>query len=276
MFKKIALATAIAATASFATYDMFAVGPTHSGQVEVGAQYGWTKHTNNMEMMLGGRFVVIDGLELSLYNIGYQFWDEEDDCDEKGHAKCPDNDGLKAMTFGARYQFMPILSAALDINLPFNSEDVVGSYDPFGLYAAIQFSQEFIPGLSLGAEVGLGFRFADEHSEKPSLETSEGLYLLAIKAEVDYTIGNTGLTPYFGLEFDIRPTDIEKDVISTGDKKISEEYGSGDNAFSLWIGASYAINKMFAVKAQFTAKFADDDTMGSDWKGVKAACDINF
>ena len=40
------------------------------------------------------------------------------------------------MTVGARYQFMPILIAALDVNIPLNSEDAVGKYDPFAAAGA--------------------------------------------------------------------------------------------------------------------------------------------
>lgn len=264
MFKKIALAAAVAASASFATYNFFPVGEAHSGQVEIGAQYGWTDETSDMNILLGGEFVVIDKLELSLFNIGYQIWNELDDCDEKGHPDCPDNDGIKAMTFGARYWFMPILGAALDINIPLTSEDVTGKYDPFGLYAAIQYSQEFIPGLALGSEAGLSYKFEDE-------KTTEGLGL-TVKAELDYTIASIGLTPWFGAEFDMRLSDVEEDMgVGTA------EYGSGDNAITIWVGAGYAINPMFTVKANFIAKFADEEeSMGGDWMGVNAKLDINF
>lgn len=264
MLKKIALVAAIAATASFATYNFFPVGKAHTGQVEVGAQYGWTDETSDLNALLGGEFVVIDKLELSLFNIGYQIWNDPDDCDEKGHPDCPDNDGIKAMTFGARYWFMPILGAALDVNIPLNSEDVVGEYDPFGLYAAIQYSQEFIPGLALGAEAGVSYKFEDE-------KTTEGLGF-TIKAELDYTIAAIGLTPWFGAEFDMRISDVEVE-----EGPITIEDGSGDNAFTIWFGAGYAINPMFTVKANFIAKFADEEeSMGGDWKGVNAKLDINF
>lgn len=39
MLKKVALATALVASASFATYNFFPVGAAHSGQVEAGVQY---------------------------------------------------------------------------------------------------------------------------------------------------------------------------------------------------------------------------------------------
>lgn len=268
MLKKIALVAAVAASASFATYNFFPVGNVHTGQAEVGLQYGWTDNSSNFEMMLGGEFVVIDKLELSLFNIGYQFWNDPDDCGEKGHPDCSDKDGIKAMTFGARYQVTPILGVALDINLPFSSEDVVSKYDPFGMYAAAQFSMEFIPGLALGSEAGLSYKFEDEN-------VTEGLGL-TIKAELDYTIASIGLTPWIGAEFDMRISDI-KEEYKKGKDKYTHEYGSGDNAFTIWVGAAYKINEMFTVKANFISKFADEDeTMGVDWNGVNAKLDINF
>lgn len=254
MFKKIALAAAVAASSSFATYTFFPVGEANSGQAEVGIQYGWTEHTSSMDIMLAGEYVVMPNLEISITSLGYQLWNELDDCDD-----C-DTDGFKALTVGARYQFMPILIAALDVNIPLNSEDAVGVYDPFGLYAAIQYTQEFMPGLAFGSEAGLSYKFENE-------DMSEGLGL-KIQAELDYTIASIGLTPWIGAAFDIRLSDVEAGPV---------EYGSGDSAFTLWIGAGYPINDMFAVKANFIMKFADEaESMGGDWMGVNAKFVVNF
>lgn len=257
MIKKIALAAALAASTSFATYNFFPVGNTRTGQFEVGMQYGWTKDTKDLNVVLGAEYVVMDKLELSITNLGYQIFNEADDCDD--YDACPDNDGFKALTVGARYWFMPMLGAALDINIPLTSKDVTGDYDPFGLYGAIQFSKELAPNLTIGSEAGLSYKFKDE-------ETTEGLGL-KIQAELDFDIPSIGLTPWIGGAFDIRLTDVK-----SGD----DEFGSGDKAFTLWLGAGYKINPMLSVKANFIMKFADDDTMGSDWKGVNAKLDINF
>lgn len=267
MLKKIALVAAVAASASFATYNFFPVGKAHSGQVEIGAEYGWWEEgpadMNSMNITVGGEFVVIQNLELSIFNLGYQLWSENDDCDDDDTPGC-DTDGFKAMTVGARYWFMPMLGAALDVNIPLNSEDAVGKYDPFGLYAAIQFSQEFIPGLALGSEAGLSYKFEDK-------KETEGLGL-TVKAELDYTIASIGLTPWFGAKFDMRLSDVEVE-----EGPITVKDGSGDCAFYIWIGAGYAINPMFTVKANFIAKFADEkESMGGDWMGVNAKLDINF
>lgn len=256
MLKKIALAAAVAASSSFATYTFFPVGQANSGQVEAGVQYGWTDNTSDMNITLGAEYVIMQNLELSLTGIAYQLWNEWDECDDD----CPDSDGLKAMTVGARYQFMPILIAALDVNIPLNSEDAVGPYDPFGLYAAIQYTQEFMPGLAFGSEAGLSYKFEDNNM-------TEGLGL-KIQAELDYTIASIVLTPWIGASFDVRLSDVEAGPA---------EYGSGDSAFTLWIGAGYPINDMFAVKGNFIMKFADEaESMGGDWMGVNAKVVINF
>lgn len=260
MLKKIALAAAVAASSSFATYTFFPVGQANSGQVEAGVQYGWTDNTSDMNITLGAEYVIMQNLELSLTGLAFQLWNEPDDCGEDGHPDCPENAGLKAMTVGARYQFMPILIAALDVNIPLNSEDVVGPYDPFGLYAAIQYTQEFMPGLAFGSEAGLSYKFEDN-------DMTEGLGL-KIQAELDYTIASIGLTPWIGASFDVRLSDVEAGPA---------EYGSGDSAFTLWIGAGYPINDMFAVKGNFIMQFADEaESMGGDWMGVNAKVVINF
>lgn len=243
MLKKIATALALVASSSFATYTYFSVGNVGSGQVEVGYSHTWGENDYTVNnIFVKGEYVVIPNLELSLMGLGYQFDD--------------DNSGLKAMTVGARYQFLPFLIGALDVEIPLNSDDITGDYDPFGLFAAIQYTQEFIPNLVLGSEAGVEYLFEDEDIDK-------GL-LMKIQAELDYTIASIGLTPWIGFEFDYRLTDSEYGSIESDD--------SGDNSFSFWVGGSYAINQMFAVKANFIltrGDFGDSET-------VNAALDINF
>lgn len=250
MFKKIALAMAVVASSSFATYTYFSVGNAGTGQVEVGFAHSWEEHdASSNTLFVKGEYVVMPNLELSLLGLGYVFMDDGiDDTD--------DPDGFTAMTIGARYQFMPFLIGALDVELPLSSDDLVGNYDPFGLFVAVQYTQEFIPNLVLGSEAGVEYKFED-------YKTDEGL-LLKVQAELDYTIASLGLTPWVGLEFDYRLTDTEYDSRSADD--------SGNNSISFWVGGSYSINQMFAVKANFIltrGDFGDSET-------VNAALDINF
>ena len=118
MLKKIALASALAVSASFATYDYFPVGEAGHGQAEIKVGYNWHDDWSQMIIGLGAKYNVIPNLELSIFNLGYQLWSEDKDyCDQKG-VDC-DTDGLYAFTFGARYQFMPMLIAALDCRFRF-------------------------------------------------------------------------------------------------------------------------------------------------------------
>ena len=270
MFKKIALVAAMAASASFATYSFFPVPETHKGEVDVGAQYGWTDNSSNMEIIAGGQYSVVQNLALSLTGLGYQLWNDPDDCGKDNHPDCPDNDGIKALTVGARYQFMPVLIAAVDVNLPLTSKDVTGDYDPFGLYGALQFTTEFVPNLWFGSEAGLSYKFEDE-------KKTEGLGL-TLQAELDYTLANIGLTPWIGGEMFMRISDVEEEWFDDArGGKYTHEYGSGDKMFLLWIGAGYAINPMFTVKANFLMKFADEkESLGGDWKGVNVKLNIKF
>ena len=77
MLKKIALVAAVAASASFATYSFFPVPEAHKGQVEVGAQYGWTDNTSDMKIIAGAEFSVIQNLAVSVTGLGYQLWDDK-------------------------------------------------------------------------------------------------------------------------------------------------------------------------------------------------------
>ena len=259
MFKKIALAAALVSSAAFATWDYYPVLEGGKGSAKGNLYYDWDHDWSQAGLGVGARFSVINGLEISLQDWGYQFWGEWDcsGCVNGGS-------GLRDLTIGARYQFMPVLIAALDVNLPLTSKDVTGDYDPFGLYGAIQFTKEFVPNLWFGSEAGVSYKFEDEHM-------TEGLGL-TLQVELDYTIASIGLTPWIGAEMDMRISDVEVEVAG-----VKSKYGSGDNAFLVWIGAGYDITPMFTVKANFIMKFADEkESMGGDWKGVNAKLAINF
>lgn len=256
MLKKIALVAAVAASASFATYSYFPVGDAHKGEVEISDSYTWHDHWSMDRINVNAKFNVIQNLEVSLQGIGYQIWNEADDCDDT--KSCPDNDGIYAMTLGARYQFLPFLIGALDIRLPLTSEDVAGGkYDPFGLYAAIQFTKEFIPNLWFGSELGFDWMFEDEKLE-------EGV-TMTIQAELDYTIAAIGLTPWIGIEFDQQ---LSMDKLDGHDIE-----GTDENQLTFWVGAQYDINQMFAVKVNFAISNGD---LYGDSNTLKGAFLIRF
>ena len=265
MFKKIALVAALAASASFATYSFFPVGDANKGEATIGPSYFWHNDWSMMQINANVKYNVIQNLELSLQGLGYQLWSEDEYCDDNG-AKCPDTDGLLAMTIGARYQFMPMLIAALDVKVPLNAEDVVGKYDPLGFYGAIQFTQELVTNLILGSELGLTFDLEDEN-------VSHGL-VLTLQAELDYSIASIGLTPWVGLSFNYKLTNDEYD---TALGKVKEH--SGNNGLTIWVGGQYDINTMLGVKANFIINTGDSmSAYGGDnkAKGVNGALVVRF
>ena len=257
MFKKIALVAAVAASASFATYNFFPVGDANKGEVEISDNYTWHDDWSMNRVNLAAKYNIMQNFELSLQNIGYQIWNEDDKCGDNGYPECPDNDGIYAMTIGARYQFMPILIGALDVRLPLTSEDVTGKYDPFGLYAAIQFTTEIVSNLWIGSELGFDWMFEDEKKE-------EGV-TMTIQAELDYTIASIGLTPWIGLEFDKQ---LSKDKLDGHDID-----GTDESQLTFWVGAQYDINQMFAVKANFAISNGD---LYGDSNTLKGALVIRF
>ena len=110
MFKKIALAAALTATASFATWNYFPVLENHKGQAEVGVTDLMQDKTNQLGLFVGARYTVIPNLELGVklpYTV-FTHWDGED-------AK---RDGLNNIPLMVRYQFMPIMNAFVDVDLP--------------------------------------------------------------------------------------------------------------------------------------------------------------
>ncbi len=263
MFKKIALATALVASASFATWDYFPVQEAGKGTAEAGLYYDTDDDWSQAGIKVGARYSVIQNLEISLQGWGFQFWGETD-C--KGCAN--GGGGLRDLTIGARYQILPIVSAFVDVNLPIGSDDYDGpgttrpTSDEVAIYLGGQFAQSLAEGLMLGAEAGFDWGFEHDNYER-GLEIHMG-------AEVDYTIKNIGLTPYIGLQFKLQLTE------DTREDDAGHEWGaddSGDTQINLWLGASYAINQMISVKAQLNIRSGD---MDGDATGLYVAADFNF
>ena len=242
MFKKFILAVALLAGASFATWDYYPIPDSSHGSFEAGLYYDKDHNWSQAGLKVGGRFTMIKSLEISFTSWGYQFWNE-DDC-----AGCVNGgEGLRDLTIGSRYQVAPMVTAFLDFNLPVGEDeyDGPGTHAPsngeFSMYLGAQFSVPTkLKGFKFGTEGGFlwGFEY-DDHERGLDLH---------LGAEAAYTIPDVGLTPYLGFLLKFRLT--ESEWYDGHDN----EYGYGDRKsrqFQLWLGASYAINKMIEVKAQF-------------------------
>ncbi len=252
MFKKIALVAAMAATASFATWDFYPVQDAGKASFKGGLYYDVDDDWSQAGIKVGGRFSIIKGLEISLQGLGYQFWGETD-C--KGCAN--GGNGLIDMTIGARYEVAPMITAFIDFNLPIGSDDWDGpgtsipSSDEFSIYAGAQFSLPTgVQGFEFGVEGGIFWGFENDNFER-------GLDI-HVAGEARYEIpGVKGLAPYIGLQLKYRLTESEWE-----NDHDDHDYGYDDNGstqLNLWLGAAYAIDPMITVKAQLMFRNEDYD-----------------
>lgn len=271
MFKKILAIALLAISASFATWDYYPVPEAGKGSAEGGLYYDKHNSWSQAGLNLGVRYVVVQNLEISLQNWGYQFWSEVD-CDGCANG----GDGLRDLTLGARYQLDPMINMFLDLNIPLGGDEV--SSDEFSIYLGGQFSLPTnVPGFAFGTEGGILWGFEHDNWER-GLE-------LHIAGELKYTVPNVGVTPYVGMKIKTRITESTWEGCAWGDDDKHEgacketEFGddsAGDMQFILWLGASYAIDPMIEVKAHFILRSGDHDEMGGDATGIYAAGVFNF
>ena len=232
MFKKIALAAALVSSAAFATWDYYPVLEAGKGSAKGNLYYDWDHDWSQAGLGIGARFSVIQNLEISLQDWGYQFWGEWDcnGCTNGG-------DGLRDLTIGARYQFDPMFNMFLDFHLPVGNDDNDGgattppSNEEISLYLGSQFSMAIneAPGLKFGTEAGILWGFEHDNNER-GLEIHLG-------GEIAYTVPNVGVTPFFGLQIKDRLTESTHEE---GKKEIGHD-DDGNKQVNLWLGADYFV-----------------------------------
>ena len=253
MFKKIALAAALAATASFATWDYFPVQETHKGQAEIHADYLMVDKTSQMALSAGARFTIVQNFEAGLI-VPFVLFTHYDGEDLK-------RDGLSNLQLMLRYQFMPIMNAFLDVEVPTCNKDLCGDDDPFGFHFGVQFSQKF--GIvDFGSELGLALETKGDDKTTPPWDMNLGL-------EADFVV-NDMLTPYVGIDVNMLIGKYTVDGDNAG------ESHTGDMGFAPYLGLAININPMFyaGVQAQFCF---GDDYYGEDMVTILTAkFGVNF
>jgi hypothetical protein len=232
MFKKIALASAIAASAAFATWDYYPVLEAGKGSAAAGLYYDWDNDWSQAGLKVGARYSLIQNLELSLQSWGYQFWGETDcgNCINGG-------DGLRDLILGARYELAPMITAFLDLNLPIGNDDDDGgattppSNHEIFIYAGAQFSLPIkdVPGMKVGTEAGIFWGF-EHHDYERGLE-------IHMAGEAGYTVPDVGVTPFVGLQIKYRLTESVWD----GDGKEHGQNDDGHKQINIWLGADYFV-----------------------------------
>ena len=239
MLKKIVLAAALTATASFATWNYFPVQEAGKGQAELGFTYGMpAENVSTGDLFAGVRFTVIQNLEIAT-KFDYRLFTDYDGNDGP--------DGIDNLPIMLRYQFMPILNAFVDVSLPIGDEEVIGWGDGLGVYFGVQFSQNF--GIvNFGSELGLQIRTEGDDEVSPP-------YNLHIGLEGDFAVSQM-FVPYVGVDFDMWLGEFTHD----GDSAPGAD-DSGTLGIAPYLGINIAINPMFYV--DLSARFG----IGEDYYG---------
>ena len=236
MLKKIALVTALVATASFATWDKFPVLEANKGQAEAGATYTMAGDLSQLGLFAQARYTVIPNLELgvSIPFVLFTHWDGDD----------MKADGLGNIPLMIRYQFMPAMNAFVDVDLPVGDEEVAA--DGLGLHFGVQYSQAF-GSVNFGSELGLAIRTEGDDEISPP-------YDLNVGAEARIPMGM--VAPYVGLDLDMLLGEYTHD----GDELPGSD-ASGTIGIAPYVGANIAINQM--MYADVSARFG----IGEDYYG---------
>ncbi len=251
MFKKVVLATALVASASFATWDKFPVLENHKGQAKVGFGYTMQGDWSGADLYAGVRYTVIPNLELATV-LDYTLFTDFDGVDGP--------DGLGNLPIMVRYQFMPTMNAFLDFTLPIGEEEL--NDDGFGFHFGVQYSQEF-GQIALGSELGLSIATEGDDEVSPPYELNVGV-------EGDYTV-NEMFCPYVGIDMMIMLGEYTHD----GDELPGSD-ASGTIGLLPYVGVGITINPMFSVDV--SASFGiGEDYFGEDMPiGLDANLKINF
>ena len=249
MFKKIALDSALAASAAFATWNYYPVLEAGKGSAEAGLYYDWDHDWSQAGLKIGARYSLIQNLELSLQGWGYQLWSETD-CDGCANG----GDGLRDLTLGVRYGIAPMITIFGDVHLPIGGDEVTS--DEIFIYAGAQFSMPIneVPGMKFGTEAGVLWGFEHDDNER-GLDIHLG-------GELSYTVPDVGVTPFVGLQLKYRLTE------STWDDHGTERghNDDGNKQINIWLGADYFVipNQLDLIAKLFvrSGKVDDGDATG--------------
>lgn len=235
MFKKIALAAALTATASFATWDYFPVQEAHKGQAEIHFDYMMQDDLSRGALSAGARYTIVQNFEAGLIVpfVLFTSWDGED----------MKQDGLADLQLMLRYQFMPIMNAFLDVSIPTCNEDLCGEDGPFGFHFGVQFSQKF-GMVDFGSELGLALETKGDDKTTPPWDMNLGL-------EADFAVSEM-VVPYVGIDINMLLGKYTVDGENMGDSH------TGDMGFAPYLGLTFNINPMFYAGAQAQFCFGDD------------------
>ena len=233
MLKKIILGAALLVSASFATYSTFPVPQAMSGEARITSDFIIHDKWKGMDLAAKGRFVPVQNLELYL-KLPFRVLSRYDGKSDK-------KTGMKNLTFGARYQIVPMVAAFLDVTFPTGKSKF--SDDGFEFYFGGQFSKDF-GAVALGTEAGLSITTEGDNHKKPPMS-------LTLNAELDPNVSEV-VSPYFGVTMNI----ILNDEKYRGHKHVET---SGDVGVSPYVGTGIKINQIFSLDFCVTLGLGDED-----------------
>jgi len=244
MFKKIALAAALAATASFATWDYFPVQEAGKGQVEIADISNIQGKSTKLEANLRARYTIVQNFEAGL-SIPIQTYVSYD-----GKA-ADDAFALEPIELMLRYQFLPNVNAFLDVAFPTCGKNACPDKDnPFGFHFGAQFSQKF-GMVDFGSELGLKLESRGKDKDTPP-------WVLNLGLEADFAVSEV-VIPYVGIDL----------MMKLGKNSYKgDSYGeshTGEMGVSPYIGLVANITPMFYlggdIRLGFGEKFYGDNTL---------------
>ena len=227
MFKKIILASVLAAASAFAAWDLFPVLENHKGQTRFTSSYttysdeGEQYHTLNLT--LGSRHTILPNLELALivpYHVFSYYGGNH-----------LGTDGTGKISLLTRYQFIPTMNVFADIYLP--ALNTCYGEDSWHFNIGLQFSRKINPLFNFGSQLAVDFDTKGDGDDVPLASTAA--------LELDFTI-TEDFAPYI-------KTIGALDLGEFSDHGYQFSHGGGDVYLASDIGVKYDFNETFSIDA---------------------------
>ena len=226
MFKKIILASALAAVSSFAAWDLFPVLDYRQGQTRFTSNYttfsdeGERYHSLNL--YFGSRYAVFPDFELALV-VPYRVFSYY------GGNKLG-TDGTGKINLLTRYQFIPTMNVFADISFP----DESSCYeDPWYFNFGLQFTRKVNRWFDFGSQLSAETRTKGEE---------DGVPLITFAAlELDFTVMEN-FAPYIKTSGALHLGEFS-------DHGYQFSHGGGDLYLTSDVGVKYDFDETFSMDA---------------------------
>jgi hypothetical protein len=155
--------------------------------------------------------------------------------------------GLANPVFMARYQFLPMMNAFLDVRVPISNDPYNNSEWSFSFGA--QYSQN-LGVVDFGAELGLTVNTRGDDKISPPLRLNLGV-------EADFNLG-IPLTPFIGADMFVWIGKFTYEGENVGKSH------TGDLAVRPYAGLKYAITPNVSVQASALTLLGKEEVVGPD------------